>query len=29
VLDLNDAGAVLDWMLAQGDRFEYQPELYT
>jgi molybdopterin-guanine dinucleotide biosynthesis protein B len=26
VLDLNDAVALADWLLAQGERFDYQPE---
>ncbi len=28
VLDLNDPHAVADWMVANGDRFNYDPELY-
>lgn len=28
VLDLNQPQQVLDWLLSQGDRFEYQAELY-
>jgi molybdopterin-guanine dinucleotide biosynthesis protein B len=29
VLDLNDPNAVADWMVAQGDRFDYNPESYA
>jgi molybdopterin-guanine dinucleotide biosynthesis protein B len=29
VLDLNDADAVADWLLSQGERFDYQPENYA
>jgi len=28
LLDLNDVKAVAAWMLSQGERFDYQPELY-
>ena len=28
VLDLNDPHAIADWMVAHGDRFNYDPELY-
>jgi molybdopterin-guanine dinucleotide biosynthesis protein B len=29
VLDLNDADAVAQWLVDNGDRFEYRPEIYT
>ena len=29
VLDINDAGAVVNWLLAHEDRFEYQRELHA
>lgn len=29
VLNLNDADAVADWLLAHGERFDYSPELYA
>jgi len=29
VLDLNKPEAVVDWLLAYGERFEYSPELYA
>jgi molybdopterin-guanine dinucleotide biosynthesis protein B len=29
VLDLNDAGAIADWLLASGERFTYLPENYA
>lgn len=29
VLDLNQPGIVADWLVAHGDRFEYNPELYV
>lgn len=29
VLDLNDPNAVADWMVAQGNRFDYNPESYA
>ncbi|MDD2925942.1 molybdopterin-guanine dinucleotide biosynthesis protein B [Rhodoferax sp.] len=29
VLDLNNPEAVLDWLLAQGERFDYNPENYA
>jgi len=29
LLDLNNPGAVADWLLAHGERFEYSPELYA
>lgn len=29
VLDLNDAKAVADWLLAHAARFDYSPELYA
>jgi hypothetical protein len=29
VLDLNDAAAVVDWLIAQGKRFDYNPENFS
>jgi molybdopterin-guanine dinucleotide biosynthesis protein B len=29
VLDLNDAAAVVDWLIAQGKRFDYNPENFA
>lgn len=29
VLDLNNPGAVADWLVVHGERFEYSPELYA
>jgi molybdopterin-guanine dinucleotide biosynthesis protein B len=29
VLDLNDAEAVAEWLLAHADRFDYNPEMYV
>ena len=29
VLDLNDADAVAQWLVDNGERFEYEPEKYT
>lgn len=29
VLDLNDADAVVQWLLSQGERFDYNAEYYT
>lgn len=29
VLDLNNPGAVAEWLVAHGERFEYSPELYA
>lgn len=29
VLDLNDPEAVVEWLLSQGDRFNYNPNLYA
>ena len=29
VLDLNDPQTVADWLVAQGERFDYQPELFA
>lgn len=29
VLDLNDPGAVAQWLVDNGDRFEYHPEFYA
>jgi len=29
VLDLNDPAAVAAWLVENGDRFEYRPEIYT
>jgi molybdopterin-guanine dinucleotide biosynthesis protein B len=29
VLDLNDAEAVAEWLLAHADRFDYNPEVYV
>lgn len=28
LLDLNDAPALADWLLGQGERFAYNPEVY-
>jgi molybdopterin-guanine dinucleotide biosynthesis protein B len=29
VLDLNDAAAVVEWLIAQGKRFDYNPENFS
>jgi molybdopterin-guanine dinucleotide biosynthesis protein B len=29
VLDLNDADAIAAWLVENGERFEYRPEIYT
>lgn len=29
LLDLNDAASVVEWMLSQGERFDYRLELYS
>ena len=29
VLDLNDPDTVAQWLVDNGDRFEYRPEIYT
>ncbi len=29
LLDLNDADAVAGWLVAHGERFDYDPEVYT
>jgi molybdopterin-guanine dinucleotide biosynthesis adapter protein len=29
VLDLNDADAVAQWLVDNGERFDYDPEMYS